>query len=248
MKKIIVCLVSFVFVIQFYRCKNYSVNEWNGIDTVKYLIDTSYKEVSFDNHFYTIFVLRNKFDKKHNLISNKLELPASLLFINEQKHQQLLQLPKEYFENYTQTFASINKWNNKHLSDTGEVFFNIIVYHGGSSSKRINYLIKKKGEQIILLKVYEVEDELTYVLENNKGKTVLLMQSIWDMRSNEAHFSNHKLQLSQINFTKDSFIIGKPIITKNKYPVIDNDTLAQKNLKAIISKESLKQLDNFITQ
>lgn len=207
------------------------------IDTSLYKTDTFISNILIDSVRYQAAVLRDKMDSAHKEYTDSTQSPITLLIFSVKDNQVLFKQKFSAKNDLPFWFYKLFKYHQKITDSAGHLFFSATSYYGGSSSETELFLIRRKGEKIILDSIFKVSGELAYELADQSGNKILLMEGVWKLDENETHFSEHQIKITTYDCSRSPISKSISLITKNKYSLPDNDEEAHKILGLIKKNE-----------
>lgn len=213
------------------------------IDTNLYHIDTIIHPVQIASSFYSIALLRDKLNEQMqpfgiNTQQGFDQSPATIL-VWRNSTQEIVYKKKFDFEpgEYPYCTLQFYKGQEQKLSAAGQLYLSINKSYGGSGSISNHYYFKVNQNKIALQPIAQTSGELALLCFHENDQSLLMLEGIWNMNENEAHYSDHRYKITHYRFTDNEVVrkvIGK---TKNKYPCWDEYHSNQKILAAINKKE-----------
>lgn len=200
-------------------------NDIIDFDKNTLVIDTT---LYLNNHH--IIIGKEKADPvtKKEYSKDDLEYNSVIIYFTKQENDSVV-LKKQFDENW---FARINTFSGSDAS-----FITLISYGGGSGYVANIYKMEfAPTPQFIEVASY---NELSSVIFSKDGSQLLIMNGIWYMsdESDEAHFSDHRYEISVVDLKSNKFRRTTTGSTTNKYPSMDEEFNAEKLLNQIYQSE-----------
>jgi len=209
------------------------------VDSANYKMDTGFEQVLLDTQKCDILLLRSKLNEHIQPFDSNLASPVTLAIFN---HESQLPLLLKHFEgepdDYPYIVPSIFKANGTQLQQPGPLFLSFEKGYGGSGSSYQLYWIQKWDKTARLVPVLKSSGELSYPYFMKNGHELLLFEAIWNMDQGEAHFSDHRIQITKIVLANNQVIPQLLGVTDRKYPVPDNDASAKALINLLKQQES----------
>lgn len=208
------------------------------VDTANYEIDTSYNQVLLDSQKLNIVLFRPKMNEHLQPFDSNLASPVTLAISSDSSQRPIyLKSFETDPDDYPYTVPAIFKANGAGLHTPGHLFFSLDKGYGGSGSSYLLYWIKNSKKTVQLIPIVKSKGELSYTYFFDQGKGILLFEAIWNMEQGEAHFSDHRIQLTKIDLSKNQPVYQLLGVTKHQYQLPDKDSSARVLVAQIRGKE-----------
>ncbi|OYU54177.1 MAG: hypothetical protein CFE25_16210 [Chitinophagaceae bacterium BSSC1] len=245
MGKIQQWIVLLVALFLFQACNNIEANHQNNaltsfVDTSIFSIDTIFNQVQIDSQKVSIGLFRAKLDEHRHSFDSSLARPVSLAIFKDSTKQLLyLKTFEAEPDDYPFVVANLFKANNVKLQNVGPLFFSLEKSYGGSGSNYQLFWIQSLDQNFHLLPLYKGIGELSYPYFLKLGNEILVFEAEWNMEQGEAHFSEHRIQITRIDLENKKPVqqfLGK---STNKYFLPDSDLSAKALIVQLKQKEPL---------
>ena len=141
-------------------------------------------------------------------------------------------------DDYPFVITNLFKANSTSLQNAGPLFFSLEKGYGGSGSSYKLFWIQSLDQNFHLIPVFKGSAELSYPYFLKQGNQILVFEAEWNMEQGEAHFSEHRIQLTRFDLQNKQPVqqlLGK---SANKYFLPDSDLSAKKLIDQLKQKES----------
>lgn len=206
-------------------CKlNWKTNKYNNtvfIDTSKYTIDTTIKNVNLDDSLFAFQFVKQKL--KNNEVSENY---VGILAINEMTNKiAFIDTNDALFANTENGLLSNEQYklfkNNKaNLNEKGKLFFEQTVSGGGSGYVVNLYGLSTRNGNLIMFKIFRA-GELDFYEISEDGNWIIRLCGIWNFEQNETHFSEHRFKIIYYHNEKYNFDKRLERTTYLKYSNVD---------------------------
>jgi hypothetical protein len=220
------------------EARNQKKGLFTFVDSSRYKLDTVFEQVEVDSQKLTIALMRAKWDEHLQAFDTSLASPVSLAIFTDSASQHL------YFksfesepDDYPNCIPTLFKANGTSLHAPGPLLLSREKGYGGSGSIYQLYWIQVDGKTAGLVPVLKTSGELSYPYFLKKGQQILLFEAIWNMEQGEAHFSDHRIQITRIDLVKNQPVQQILAVTERKYQLPDNDSTAKAFIDQFKQKE-----------
>lgn len=244
MAKIQQWIVLLSALILFQACNSIEIKQqknalYSIVDTSNYSIDTVLNQVQIDSQKVSIGLFRAKLDEHLHSFDSNLARPVTLAIFKDSSKQPLyLKSFETEPDDYPFVIANLFKANSITLQSAGPLFFSLEKGYGGSGSSYQLFWIQSLDQNFHLVPVFKGSAELSYPYFLKQGNQILVFEAEWNMEQGEAHFSEHRIQLTRIDLQNKQPVqqlLGK---SANKYFLPDSDLSAKALIDQLKQKES----------
>lgn len=244
MAKIQRWIVLLSALILFQECNSIEIKQqknalYSIVDTSNYSIDTVLNQVQIDSQKVSIGLFRAKLDEHLHSFDSSLARPVTLaIFKDSTKQPMYLKSFETEPDDYPFVLANLFKANSITLQRAGPLFFSLEKGYGGSGSSYQLFWIQSLDQNFHLVPIFKGSAELSYPYFLKQGNQILVFEAEWNMEQGEAHFSEHRIQLTRIDLQNKQPVqqlLGK---SANKYFLPDSDLSAKALIDQLKQKES----------
>jgi len=236
-----VILLTVFFLFQ--ACNNSKIKQQNNtlfsiVDTSIYSIDTVLYQVQVDSQIVNLVLFRSKLDEHLHSFDSSLARPVTLAIFKDSSKQPLyLKSFETEPDDYPFVIANLFKANSVSMQNAGPLFFSLEKSYGVSGSSYQLFWIQSLDQNFHLIPLFKGSAELSYPYFLKQGNQILVFEAEWNMEQGEAHFSEHRIQLTKIDLVNKQPVqqlLGK---SANKYFIPDSDLSS----KALINQFKQKE-------
>ena len=177
------------------------------------ILDSVVHDVNIEGKMYDIFILTNRYDSDHHLISADDPAIAALTVVLSLADSKQMVLKRKF----TQNEFNLMKKGSVKLSENGRLYMSLIDIGGGSGFGATLYCVGSNAEgKLDFIPIMEY-GELTQFAINSNDSDVFRLAGDWNFDEDESHFSEHRQKVFKYVLQEGKYVEMKLGETNYKY-------------------------------